>query len=84
MRFLYVYFMKDEPELVRATAPKHALYWRELALPDYLGGPFADRSGGLITFAADSAAQAEGFVTGDPFLRGDLIAAHWIKEWIID
>jgi hypothetical protein len=46
MRFLYFYLMKDAPDRVRATAPKHAAYWRELGLGDYLGGPFADRSGG--------------------------------------
>jgi uncharacterized protein YciI len=84
MRFLYFYFMTKEPELVRTTAPNHALYWRELALRDYVGGPFADRSGGLITFEAPSAAQAEGFVASDPFIREDLLADHWVKEWIID
>ena len=58
MRFLYFYLMRDEPDLVQTTAPKHAEYWRELALSDYVGGPFADRSGGLITFEATATAQA--------------------------
>jgi uncharacterized protein YciI len=40
------------------------------------GGPFADRSGGLITFEADSGAEAERLVANDPFLRGDLIDRH--------
>jgi hypothetical protein len=44
MRVAYFYFMKPEPERVRAAAPDHASYW-ELALNDYRGGPFADRSG---------------------------------------
>jgi uncharacterized protein YciI len=83
MRFLYFYLMKDR-DLVATAAPKHAAYWRELALRDYLGGPFADRSGGLITFEAGSAAEAEGLLGGDPFLREDLLARHWVKEWIID
>jgi hypothetical protein len=47
MRFLYFYLMRDAPDRVRAVAPEHAAYWRELGLPDYLGGPFVDRSGGL-------------------------------------
>jgi hypothetical protein len=37
---------------VREVAPKHAAYWHELRLPEYVGGPFADRSGGLISFEA--------------------------------
>ena len=37
MRFLYFCLLKDAPERVRATAPTHAGYWRELALRDYLG-----------------------------------------------
>jgi len=84
MRFLYFYLMKDEPDLVQTTAPKHAAYWRELTLPDYVGGPFADRSGGLITFEAPSTAQAERFVGSDPFQREGLLAHHWVKEWVTD
>jgi uncharacterized protein YciI len=83
MRFLYIYFMRDATDRVRATAPKHAAYWRELKLGGYLGGgPFADRSGGLISFEADSDAEAERVVANDPFLRGDLIERHWVKEWM--
>jgi uncharacterized protein YciI len=69
MRFAYVYFMKPEPDRVRAIAPHHAAYWQQLALRDYRGGPFADRSGGLITFDAKSLERAEELVSGDPFLR---------------
>jgi hypothetical protein len=49
MRFLYFYLMRDLADRVRAVAPDHAAYWRDLALGEYAGGPFADRSGGLIT-----------------------------------
>ena len=54
MRVAYVYFMSDDPDRVRAVAPQHAAYWHSLTLPAYLGGRFADRSGGLITFEAES------------------------------
>lgn len=85
MRFLYIYFMtKAPPDRLRATARTHAAYWRELGLHDYLGGPFADRSGGLITFAAESAGEAERLVADDPFLRSGLIARHWVKEWLTE
>jgi uncharacterized protein YciI len=84
MRFAYVYFMKPEPDRVRAIAPHHAAYWQQLALRDYCGGPFADRSGGLITFDAESPGRAEELVSGDPFRRERLLERHSIKEWITD
>lgn len=84
MRFLYFYLMSDAPARVQAVAPEHAVYWRELGMPDYLGGPFADRSGGLITFDAGSATEAERLVANDPFVREDLLEGRWVKEWITD
>jgi hypothetical protein len=84
MRFLYFYLMRDAPDRVRAAAPKHASYWRELQLHGYLGGPFADRSGGLITFEAESGAAAEALVANDPFLWEQLLERHWVKEWLLD
>jgi len=84
MRFLYFYLMRDGPDRVRAAAPEHASYWRELRLRGYLGGPFADRSGGLITFEAESGAAAEALVANDPFLREQVLERHWVKEWLLD
>ena len=84
MRFLYFYLMRDAPDRVRAAAPRHASYWRELQLHSYLGGPFADRSGGLITFEAESGAAAEALVANDPFRREHLLERHWVKEWLLD
>lgn len=82
MRVLYFYWMKDDPDRVGAVAPQHASYWRELRLPEYLGGPFADRSGGLITFEADSLEQAGGFVAADPFVREELVESSVVKQWM--
>jgi uncharacterized protein YciI len=83
MRFVYFCLMTDAPDRVQAAAPKHAAYWRELALPHYLGEPFADRSGGLITFEAGSATEAEQLVADDPFVKEDLLEHRWVKEWMI-
>jgi len=44
--------MRNDPDRVRAAVPGHASHRQELGLDDYLGGPFDDRSGGLITFKA--------------------------------
>jgi uncharacterized protein YciI len=82
MRFVHVYSMRDEPDRVRATAPEHAAYWRELALPGYLGGPFADRSGGLITFEEASLEEAERIVEADPFVREALLDSSLVRHWM--
>lgn len=80
-RFVYAYFMSGDANRVRSIAPSHAAHWQDLALEDYLGGPFSDRSGGLITFIVDDRAQAEAAVTRDPFVREGLIERYWLKEW---
>jgi hypothetical protein len=74
-RFAYFYLMKNEPDGIRRTAPQHA------SLDDYQGGPFGDRSGGLITFEAPDVAAAEHLVANDPFQLADLLADMWLKEW---
>lgn len=84
MRIAYLYLMKDEPGRVRAVAPEHASYWHGLATTGYLGGPFADRSGGLITFEAESSEKAERLVADDPFIRQGLVENRWLKQWITD
>ncbi|HEX5522331.1 MAG TPA: YciI family protein [Pedococcus sp.] len=83
MRFAYLYFMQDEPDRVRAVAPQHAAYWQAIKADGYLGGPFADRSGGLITFEASSRERAEEMTAHDPFARHGLLDRHWLKEWAI-
>jgi uncharacterized protein len=81
LRFAYVYFMKDEPEQVASAVPNHVRHWQRLELEHYQGGPFADRSGGLILFDAPRFEEAEGAVESDPFVVSDLLDAYWLKEW---
>jgi uncharacterized protein YciI len=80
-RFVYVYFMTGDPTRIRNAAPSHAAHWQGLRLREYRGGPFADRTGWLITFVVDEPAQAEAAVAGDPFVREGLLERHWLKEW---
>jgi uncharacterized protein YciI len=81
-RYAYFYLMRDEPDRRVGATVRHVAHWRELQLPDYLGGPFADRSGGLISFSADDDQQAQHAVDADPFLQEGLLAAHWLKQWM--
>jgi len=82
-RFAFFYFMKKEPEKIKAVVPLHIDYWHKLELNKYLGGPFADRSGGMITFEAESIEKAEEIANNDPFVSRDLLESRWIKEWIV-
>jgi hypothetical protein len=84
MRCSYIYFMKDNPDRVAAVAAEHAAYWLGLALREYLGGPFADRSGGLISFETDSHDDAAQLVADDPFVREGLVERGWVKEWKVE
>jgi uncharacterized protein YciI len=80
-RFAYFYLMRDDPDAIRIAVPKHVSYWRGLRLDGYLGGPFEDRTGGLITFETDEPGGAEMAVAEDPFVREGLLSAYWVKEW---
>jgi len=80
-RFAYLYFMTDDPEQARTVGPRHTEYWHSLDLSGYSGGPFADRSGGLITFDVDETGQAEEAVANDPFVREGLIGRSWLRQW---
>jgi uncharacterized protein YciI len=83
-RFLYFYLMRNTPEAIRQLVPAHVQYWHSRDLPDYIGGPFAERTGGLITFAAASLDDAEQIIVHDPFVREQLIEQRWVNEWLIE
>lgn len=82
MRIAYFCWMTNDEGRVGRFAPRHAAYWRELGLPDYMGGPFADRSGGLITFEAASVEHAERTIAADPFVQERLLESSTMKEWM--
>jgi uncharacterized protein YciI len=84
MRFAYGYVMAQEPERVREMAPVHVAYWGAASLDHYLGGPFGDRTGGLITFDVETQELARQLAAGDPFRRARLLDSYWLKEWAVD
>jgi uncharacterized protein YciI len=83
-RFAYFYFNRSEPEQVRQTVQSHVQYWKGANLQGFTGGPFADRTGGLITFMASSEEEATAIIQRDPFVVNDLIDQKWIKEWMLE
>jgi uncharacterized protein YciI len=80
-RFAYFYLMADAPAGIRRVAPRHTEHWHGLQLKGYRGGPFANRSGGLITFVVDEPREADLAVAGDPFVREGLLERYWLREW---
>jgi uncharacterized protein YciI len=81
-RFIYFDFNRNEPEKIREVVPAHVQYWKTADLKSYSGGPFADHSGGLISFAAQNLEEATEVILQDPFIEEDLIEQKWIKEWM--
>jgi uncharacterized protein len=81
-RFVYFYFMKDNAELIRQIAPSHAAYWKDQGLANYMGGPFGDGAGGLITFEAASLSRALELTEDDPFVLHGLLEQQWVREWM--
>jgi uncharacterized protein YciI len=81
-RYAYVYFMKADPDRVRAAVPEHVSHWRGLHLDGYLGGLFEDRSGGLIIFEAEDDEQAQSAVNSDPFVLGGLLETYARRRWM--
>ena len=80
-RFAFFYLMSGDVDKVRAGIPSHVAYWKEARLPNYVGGPFVDHSGGLITFDAESVEDANRRVRDDPFVSEGLLMNFWVKEW---
>jgi uncharacterized protein YciI len=80
-KFAFFYFMVQESESIADAVPRHVRYWGTYRPPGYMGGPFADRSGGLIVFEASSLASADELVQNDPFVKEGLLARSWLKEW---
>ena len=81
-RFIYFYFNRNEPQRIREVVVAHVQYWKTADLKSYSGGPFADRSGGLISFAAQNLQEAMQIILRDPFVQQNLIEQKWSKEWI--
>jgi len=81
-RFSYFYFMRNLPGRIQDVVPSHIAYWKENCVSVCHGGPFADKSGGLIIFEANSYEEAETIANGDPFVTEGLLEQRWLKEWL--
>ena len=79
--FLHFYFMKRDVEGIGEAIPEHVAYWCSHELINYKGGPFADRSGGLIVFDTVDLESAQKIIGNDPFVTRNFIETGCVKEW---
>ncbi len=80
--FAFSYTMVNEPDKIGQQVKSHIEYWGNKHFDYYKGGPFADKSGGLITFTASNEEEAKAIIAKDPFVIHNLLDKHIIKEWI--
>lgn len=83
-RFIYFYFNRNELERIRQVVPAHIQYWKTVGSRGHLGGPFGDRTGGLITLFVPSFEAASEIILRDPFVQEDLVEQKWIKGWLVE
>jgi uncharacterized protein YciI len=83
-RFVYFYFNTQDPHKVRQVVPAHVQYWKSAKLSGYSGGPFSDRTGGMISFLSPDKSAAEQLANQDPFVIEDCISERWLKEWLVE
>ena len=81
-KFIYFYLMKNMPDKIGPTIRLHIEYWKKKDLTNYSGGPFADRTGGLIIYDSPDIGKAIQIADEDPFNGHNVIESKWIKEWI--
>ncbi len=86
-QYVFFYMMKEDIKKdvneIEEIVEEHVKYRHDSKPENYSGGPFSDRSGGMILFDADSVNTAEKLAMNDPFVLSDLIKIKWIKEWQI-
>ena len=70
--FAYFYINRNEPDKIKQVVPTHVLYWKTANLKGYMGSPFGDRTGGLISFIATSLEEATEVILRDPFIQNSL------------
>jgi len=83
-RYAYIFFLKPHYDKIKQTVLQHTDYWKNNNMEDYLGGTFADDTGGIISFAANGLEEVSEIILNDPFNTQNLIENRLIKEWIVE
>lgn len=81
--FVFCYFMEFEPAKLKTLIPAQIEYWQKYAPEKFTGGPFKDRSGGMLSFSAQDITEAEEICKADPFVKSGLVREYWVREWLV-
>ncbi|MFO7172713.1 MAG: YciI family protein [Bacillota bacterium] len=78
----FIQYHRD-PEKIQAVRPAHREYLAGLKEKGKLwaSGPFADDSGALIIYEAESEAEARSLVENDPFCQAGVFATWDLRPW---
>ncbi len=71
--------MRDDPDRVGATVPRHVSHWRNLGCR--IIWVVRSRTALEGCFQADDDQQPQRAVDADPFVREGLLAAHGLNRW---
>lgn len=80
--YVYFYFTDSNNIHIKDIIRKHIEYWKDQKPENYQGGPFSDRSGGMISFTAENFETAQNLALGDPFVTEKVVKKSWLKEWV--
>ena len=83
MKFAAVIEYLQDKDTVERLRPGHRQYLASLKEKGQLAisGPFADGSGALIVYEAESAAAAEALLKGDPFHANGVFLRWVMRPW---
>jgi len=83
VKFAAVIEYIPDKEKVEGIRPQHRQYLRDLLAKGNLfaAGPFEDGYGALIVYEAETLAQAESLLKGDPFNAGGVFVKWELRPW---
>jgi uncharacterized protein len=78
----YIHYI-DELDRVASVRPSHRAYLANLLAEGKLAaaGPFADGTGALFIYEAESLELAHQFADEDPYTRNEVIRTQVIAQW---
>ena len=84
--FVYCLEPQTERSLKIPIVPLHLQYLDSLRQKGILvvSGAFEDKSGGLVSFVAESLEEAKTIASKDPFIKEKVDKMIWIKEWNVN
>ncbi|MFN8590047.1 MAG: YciI family protein [Thermomicrobiales bacterium] len=82
-KFVALLKFTDNEALRLETRPSHREYLRSLfdAGKLAMSGPWADDTGAMLIYEADSLADAEALLNADPYRAAGVLADARIREW---